>query len=106
MPARPDPQYRLWERAFAGEEYYYGDEPGPVARRAVRYHRRFLPEGGTALDAGCGEGQDLLFLAERGYAATGIEFTPSGAAKSQRLLQEHGLPGEVLELDLRRLDEE
>jgi cyclopropane fatty-acyl-phospholipid synthase-like methyltransferase len=72
-----------------------------VARRAVRYHRQHRPRGGTALDAGCGEGQDLAFLAERGYVATGIEFAETGAAKAERLLRARGLEGEVIRTDLR-----
>lgn len=96
-----DSELERWRRIFAGEEYYYGDEPGPVARRAVRYHRAFVREGGTALDAGCGEGQDLAFLVERGYRATGIEFTPEGARKARLFLERHGLEATVLHEDLR-----
>src|SRR3954470_22041466 len=98
-----DPQFRFWNDAFAGPDYYYGDEPGPVARRAVRYHRPLLPRGGTALDAGCGEGQDLAFLVERGYMATGIDFTNSGIDKAARLLAARGLDVELVCQDLRRL---
>lgn len=94
-----DHELNRWRRIFAGEEFYYGDEPGPVARRALRYHRRFA--GATALDAGCGEGQDLVFLAERGYVATGVEFTPEGAAKSRQLVAQRGVPAEVIEQDVR-----
>jgi SAM-dependent methyltransferase len=94
-----------WSRTYHGDEYYYGSEPGPVARRAVRYHRPALPTGGTALDAGCGEGQDLVFLAERGYAVTGVEFTPEGAEKARRLLAEQSIPGEVIQQDLRDFTE-
>lgn len=99
-----DSEFRRWNRIFAGDRFYYGEEPGPVARRAVRYHRPHLPSGGTALDAGCGEGQDLAFLVERGYEATGIEFTPEGARKARRFLAERSLEAEVLEQDLRTLD--
>jgi SAM-dependent methyltransferase len=101
---RVDAELQRWSRIYGGDEYYYGDEPGPVARRAVRYHRPYLPRGGTALDAGCGEGQDLAFLAERGYQVTGIDFTADGAAKAQRLLRDRGLTGEVMHQDLRELD--
>jgi SAM-dependent methyltransferase len=106
IPGIADPQYRFWSNAFAGVEYYYGEEPGPIARRAVRYHRPFMPRGGAALDAGCGEGQDLAFLAERGYDATGIDFTPTGAEKTRRLLRARGLEAEVLTQDLRNLGTE
>jgi SAM-dependent methyltransferase len=102
IPTQPisDSEYQRWSAVYAGDQYYYGSEPGPVARRAVRYHRQYRPRGGTALDAGCGEGQDLAFLAERGYVATGVEFTSSGAAKAVRLLQSRGLEGEVVCQDL------
>lgn len=94
-----------WSGVYRGDEYYYGSEPGPVARRAVRYHRRGPSSDGTALDAGCGEGQDLAFLAERSYAVTGVEFTPEGAEKSRRLLAERRLAGDVVQQDLREFTE-
>ncbi len=99
------PEFTRWSRIYAGDEYYYGHEPGPVARRAVRYARPFMEPGARALDAGCGEGQDLVFLVEQGYAATGIEWTPDGARKTRRLLQSRALHAEVVEGDLRRLHE-
>jgi SAM-dependent methyltransferase len=94
-----DRELHRWSSIYAGSEYYYGDEPGPIARRAVRYHH-FFP-GATALDLGCGEGQDLAFLAERGYQATGVEFTPAGAEKSRQLLAGRGLQGTVIQEDAR-----
>jgi SAM-dependent methyltransferase len=94
-----DHELNRWSRIFAGEEFYYGAEPGPVARRAVRYHRKF--PGATALDAGCGEGQDLVYLAGLGYTATGVEFTPAGAEKARRLVVERGVSAEVIGQDLR-----
>jgi len=96
-----DPQYKLWNSAYAGDEYYYGSEPGPLARRAVRYHHPNYPQGGTALDVGCGEGQDLAFLAECGYTATGIEFTAHGVIKTRRFLAERSLQAEVVTADIR-----
>jgi len=94
-------ELRRWSRIFAGDEYYYGEEPGPLARRTVRYHRPGLSVGAAALDLGCGEGQDLAFLAECGYAVTGVEFTEGGARKAKRLLEARGLAGVVVRADLR-----
>jgi len=94
-----DQELRRWSGIYGGSEYYYGAEPGPVARRAVRYHH-FFP-GAAALDVGCGEGQDLVYLAELGYAATGVEFTPAGAEKARLLLAERGQTGTVVEMDAR-----
>ncbi len=75
-----------WEATFAGVEYFYGHDPGPLARRVVKYHQAFSEQAGYALDAGCGEGQDLVFLAQNGYDATGIEFTTHGVEKTRKLL--------------------
>src|SRR6266511_4145448 len=97
-------EYQRWSAIYSGESYYYGSDAGPVARRAVRYHRQYRPRGGTALDAGCGEGQDLAFLAECGYVATGVELTEAGAAKASRLLQARGLDAEIVQQDLRTYD--
>ncbi|MGV3723834.1 MAG: class I SAM-dependent methyltransferase [Actinomycetota bacterium] len=94
-----DQELRRWSGIYGGDEYYYGAEPGPVARRAVRYHH-FSP-GAAALDVGCGEGQDLAYLAGLGYAATGVEFTAAGAQKSRLLLAERGVAAQVVEADAR-----
>jgi SAM-dependent methyltransferase len=93
-----DREQARWSGIFAGDEYYYGHEPGPLVRRATRYHP-FTP-GARALDAGCGEGQDLIYLLERGYDATGVEFTAAGAEKARRLVAGYG-EGRVVEQDLR-----
>src|ERR1041385_4788655 len=41
----------------------------PLIRRALKY----LPRGGTLLDAGCGEGADSVFLARKGFALTPLD---------------------------------
>ena len=87
-------EHSRWSRIFSGSDFYYGLEPGPVARRAVRYHRP-LKNGGRALDAGCGEGQDLAFLAQSGYDARGVDFTQTGVEKSQKLLRQRGLSAQI-----------
>ena len=47
-----------------------------------------LPPG-TALDAGCGEGADAVWLAERGWRVTAVDFSPvaleRGAARAREL---------------------
>jgi cyclopropane fatty-acyl-phospholipid synthase-like methyltransferase len=100
-PHQRDAQYQHWNTVFANSQYFYGEEPGPVARRAVRYHRQARPQGGTAVDFGCGEGQDLAFLVEHGYAATGYELTAAGVEKTQKFLQQRNLTAQVKQADLR-----
>ncbi len=96
------PELERWTRTFADSEYFYGHDPGPVARRAVRYQRPLNVAGvrATALDIGCGEGQDLLFLAQSNYAATGLDFTATGIAKARAIVEDNGERAELVRADV------
>ncbi|MFD4640341.1 class I SAM-dependent methyltransferase [Lentzea sp. NPDC058436] len=39
---------------------------------------------GRAIDLGCGSGANSIFLAERGFAVTGVDFSPVGLEKARR----------------------
>lgn len=93
-------QHQFWHQTFAGAAFYYGHDAGPVARRAVRY----ATARGDALDVGCGEGQDVAFLAQCGYAATGLDFTATGIEKTQRLLSAQNLSAETVQADVATFD--
>lgn len=51
----------------------------------------FLPplveslEQGTALDIACGEGRNAIWLAQQGWEVTGVDFSPVGIAKAERV---------------------
>jgi len=93
-------QHRFWNETFAGPAFYYGHEAGPVARRATRYSQL----RGEALDAGCGEGQDLAYLAGCGYQSTGLDFTATGIEKTHRLIAGQGVAAEAMQADLTAFD--
>jgi SAM-dependent methyltransferase len=93
-------QQQFWHQTFAGDSFYYGHDAGPVARRAVRY----ATSRGEALDIGCGEGQDLAFLAQCGYSATGLDFTATGIEKTQRLLAAQHLNAHTVQADVSTFD--
>jgi len=38
---------------------------------------------GTALDVGCGEGGDALWLASRGWSVTGVDLSPTAISRAQ-----------------------
>jgi len=99
-------EHARWSRIFSGSSFYYGHEPGPVARRAVKYARSLSPSGGAALDAGCGEGQDLGFLAQSGYDATGLDFAETGIEKAEKLLALQGQKARLEVADLARWETE
>ncbi|HYM50422.1 MAG TPA: class I SAM-dependent methyltransferase [Candidatus Limnocylindrales bacterium] len=46
---------------------------------------------GSVLDVGCGTGENVLFLAERGLSATGIDGAPAAIEKARAKAQARGL---------------
>jgi SAM-dependent methyltransferase len=50
---------------------------------------------GRVLDAGCGTGENALYLAARGHAVLGVDFAPSAIAKATRRAGDRRLSGRV-----------
>ena len=99
----PDPQRAQWSAIYAGPNYHYGYDAGPVARRTVRYSRPLIGKGSEpmALDVGCGEGQDVAFLCESGYKTTGLDFVPDAIEKARQLLAAREMQAQLHAGDLR-----
>ena len=53
-----------------------------------------LPPG-TALDAGCGEGADALWLAEQGWRVTAVDFSPVALERAAERSRERGLDDRI-----------
>jgi len=96
-------QRAKWSAIYSGPNYHYGFDAGPVARRAVRYAQPLSSNRSTpaALDVGCGEGQDVAFLCERGYQTTGLDFVPDAISKAEKLLEARELKAQLHAGDLR-----
>ncbi|MFG3258442.1 class I SAM-dependent methyltransferase [Streptomyces sp. NPDC048172] len=60
---------------------------------------------GHLLDAGCGTGDNALFLASRGHRVTGFDASPAALDQARKNAQERGLDVEFTEADATRLDE-
>ena len=48
-------------------------------------------EVGSALDLGCGEGGDVIWLARRGWAATGVDLSPTAVRRATEAARAAGL---------------
>jgi SAM-dependent methyltransferase len=59
---------QFWEERYGGEERIWSGEPNRLLVREVES----LPAG-TALDLGCGEGGDAIWLARRGWRVTAVD---------------------------------
>ncbi|MGY1723669.1 class I SAM-dependent methyltransferase [Blastococcus sp. SYSU DS0533] len=53
-----------------------------------------LPAG-SVLDAGCGEGGDVLWLAERGWRVTGVDFSPVALQRGAAAARAQGLADRI-----------
>jgi len=58
-------------------------EPGPSTSVRRALEEGFLPKGASVLDVGCGVGSNVLFLAEQGYVAHGIDLSPGAVAAAR-----------------------
>lgn len=56
------------------------------------------------LDVGCGLGDNVLFLAERGYRVTGVDFAPTAVRKARERALERALDATFLTADATTLD--
>ena len=75
-----------WEERYAGEERIWSGRPN--AQLAAETSA-LTP--GTALDVGCGEGGDVVWLASRGWRVTGADFSANGLARAARHAEEAGV---------------
>ena len=55
---------------------------------------------GRAVDLGCGSGANTVFLAERGFDATGVDFSPVALRKAERAAAQRGVRATFVRGDL------
>ena len=75
-----------WEERYAGEETVWSGRPNA---QLVAEASRLTP--GTALDVGCGEGGDVVWLAQQGWRVTGADFSANGLARAARHAADAGV---------------
>lgn len=69
-----------WDERYAGDELVWKSAPNQFLVSEVGS----LPPG-RGVDLACGEGRNAVWLAERGWKVTGVDFSPVGLAKAERL---------------------
>ena len=75
-----------WEERYSGQEKIWSGEPNP---QLVAEASGLTP--GTALDVGCGEGGDVIWLAGQGWRVIGADFSANGLARAARHAEEAGV---------------
>src|SRR5580704_18989985 len=91
-----------WEAVFAStpSTSFFGREPSSIATSAFRFLRAFGndPASCTALDLGCGEGRDTVYLASAGMHVIARDVAPSGIEKTRVMLEKTGVPMDLVDL--------
>jgi len=67
----------FWESFYGEREQVWSGRPNPLLVREVEP----LPAG-TALDLGCAEGADAIWLAERGWRVTAVDISETALARA------------------------
>ena len=71
-----------WDERYSGDELVWTSTPNEFLVSEVAD----LPPG-RAVDLACGEGRNAVWLAERGWSVTGVDFSPVGLAKAERMAE-------------------
>ncbi|GLI29545.1 MULTISPECIES: class I SAM-dependent methyltransferase [Brachybacterium] len=98
--AEPDPDLsptEYWEQRYSGSERVWS---GKVNATMASVVAELSP--GTAIDLGCGEGGDVLWLAEQGWTALGLDISATAVGRARDEAAARGLDGasfEAVDLD-------
>lgn len=73
-----------WDAKFAGSEALFGEGPSEFV---VAELSGLAP--GRALDLAAGQGRNAVWLAERGWRVTAVDFSPVGLGRAEDLAARH-----------------
>lgn len=79
-----------WDERYAGDGTVWSGRPNA---QLVAEASALTP--GAALDVGCGEGGDVVWLAQQGWRVTGADFSANGLARAARHADEAGVADRV-----------
>ena len=77
-----------WEQRYAGQKTVWSGRVNATLAQVVAEFPR-----GTAIDLGCGEGGDVLWLAEHGWQATGLDISATAVGRARTEAAARGLHG-------------
>jgi 2-polyprenyl-3-methyl-5-hydroxy-6-metoxy-1,4-benzoquinol methylase len=75
-----------WDERYCGDGQIWSGTPNA---QLVAEVSGLSP--GTALDVGCGEGGDVIWLARQGWRVTGADFSANGLARAARHAEQAGV---------------
>jgi ubiquinone/menaquinone biosynthesis C-methylase UbiE len=88
-----------WDRRWRDSALHGHGEPGEVVVDVVAQ-----TEPGTALDLGCGAGRHAVWLAERGWTVTAVDFSEEALRQAHAHADERGVSVDWVSADVTRYD--
>ena len=90
-----------WERRYADSDRVWSGRPNATL---VDVAAGLAP--GRALDLGCGEGADTIWLAAHGWDATGVDISPTAVARAGDAARAAGVDARFIAADLATLSDD
>jgi SAM-dependent methyltransferase len=88
-----DAQQQHWNRMYAEEPDFFGEEPIYPAKKAAEILKR---EGKSRiLELGAGQGRDTLFFAKNGFHVTALDYSENAVEAINQKAQTLGLPQSI-----------
>jgi thioredoxin reductase/SAM-dependent methyltransferase len=84
-----------WEQRYAGSDRVWSGRPN-----ATLVHVAAGLRPGRALDLGCGEGADTIWLAAQGWDATGVDISPTAITRATEAARSSGVGARFVAADL------
>jgi cyclopropane fatty-acyl-phospholipid synthase-like methyltransferase len=92
--------HSLFDEAYTGPTPVFGVRPDRAFESMVLEHHIH----GVALDLGCGDGRNSLFLANHGFAVDAFDLSPPAVDKLNQVARLSGLDLTAAVLDIRHLE--
>ena len=87
---------RDWNTRYSAADLVWGAEPN----RFVAAELDGRESQGRALDLACGEGRNAIWLAERGWTVTAVDFSDVAIERAEKLAERRGVEVEWICADL------
>lgn len=84
---------QAWQKGLTPWETMLGNVAQPSLRWACEQDEKamaLIPQTGRALVPGCGRGQDVAYLAERGLSTIGLDISPTAVQAARTWLNSQG----------------